>query len=71
MKEIIFTGWNVWRIIRLILAIIFLVAGFWQTDYFLAAGGGFVFMQALFNAGCCTGGHCGVNYNGNNCNIEK
>ena len=58
MKNMILNNWNAWRIIRLVLSIVFVVAGFMNTDYFLAAGGGFIFFQALFNTGCCAMGNC-------------
>lgn len=58
MKELILNNWNAWRIIRMVLSIVFIVAGFMNLDYFLVAGGGFIFFQALFNTGCCAAGNC-------------
>jgi hypothetical protein len=72
MKELILTNWNLWRIVRLVLGVLFVVAGIVNTDYLLAAGGGFVLFQAIFNAGCCsTGGNCSVNYDKNKENNDK
>lgn len=54
----ILNNWNAWRIIRLALSVVFLISGFMNSDYFLAAGGGFILFQALFNKGCCAVGNC-------------
>lgn len=58
MKEMIFKNWNAWRVIRLVLSIIFVVAGFMNADYFLVAGGVFILFQSVFNTGCCATGNC-------------
>ena len=58
MKEVLISNWNAWRIIRLILSVVFIAAGFMNADYFLVAGGGFILFQALFNTGCCAVGNC-------------
>lgn len=58
MKDNILKNWNAWRIIRLILSIVFFVAGITNADYFLVAGGIFILFQAVFNTGCCATGNC-------------
>lgn len=62
MKESFLTNWNAWRVIRLLLSIIFIIAGAVNLDYFLIAGGIFILYQAVFNTGCCAVGNCEVNY---------
>lgn len=58
MKEAVLKNWNAWRIIRLALSVIFVIAGIVNADYFLVAGGIFVMFQAVFNTGCCATGNC-------------
>lgn len=62
MKEILLSNWNTWRIIRLILSVIFVVSGIVRSDYFLITAGVFVMYQAVLNAGCCSGGNCNIDY---------
>ncbi len=62
MKDIIFKNWNAWRLIRLALSVVFVIAGIVEADYFLIAGGIFIMYQAVFNTGCCSTGNCEVNY---------
>lgn len=56
MKKINLGTWNLWRSTRLILGILFLVAGFIQADYILAAAGVFLIVHAWINscAACVT-----------------
>lgn len=63
MKARILSNWNLWRITRLILSLIFILNGLIKADYILLTGGVFLLIHALFNA-CVT---C-VN---NNCEIPK
>lgn len=58
MKETILKNWNVWRIIRLILSIVVVIAGITNADNFLVAGGVFILFQSVFNTGCCATGNC-------------
>lgn len=58
----VMSNWNAWRLIRLILSLVFVVYGIIQTDYYLIAGGIFIMYQAVFNTGCCANGNCEVNY---------
>ena len=58
MKDKFFSNWNAWRIVRLVLSVVFVIAGAVNTDYFLVAGGIFILFQAVFNTGCCATGTC-------------
>lgn len=69
MKDIkarLLSNWNTWRIIRLILSIVFIVNGIISLDYILIASGVFLFGHALLNA-CltCTGDNCEIPQNKN------
>lgn len=57
MKNILLTNWTVWRIIKLILSIVFLVGAVHQSDYILGAGAIYLFINSIFNT-CKT---CHVN----------
>lgn len=61
MKELLLKNWTLWRIARLVLAIVFIVNGIIKADTILLVGGGFLFMHALLNA-CvsCAGGSCEI-----------
>jgi len=61
MKELLFNNWSLWRIIRFVLSIIFMVNGIIKADYFLLAGGVFLFIHAFLNVcSTCASGNCEV-----------
>lgn len=64
MKDIkgrLLSNWNLWRIIRLVLSIVFIVNGIINLDYILLVGGIFLLGHALLNA-CltCVGENCEI-----------
>jgi hypothetical protein len=60
MRNLLMTGWNFMRVIRLILGAMLLIQAI-QTK-FVAAGllGGLLLFQAISNTGCCGAGGCAV-----------
>lgn len=61
MKELIFTNWNLWRIIRMAMSLLFIINGIIRTDWILIGSGGFLFFHALLNVcGSCAGGSCEI-----------
>ncbi|MDP3558457.1 MAG: hypothetical protein Q8T03_13875 [Bacteroidota bacterium] len=61
MKERLLKNWTLWRIIRFVLAITFIVIGIIKIDYILILAGAFLMFQALANT-CvsCVGGNCEI-----------
>lgn len=58
LKNIVFTGWNSARLIRLGLAVLLLVQFFITGDSLLLFFGMFLSVQSLLNVGCCAGNTC-------------
>ncbi|WP_396166828.1 hypothetical protein [Flavobacterium sp.] len=56
MKNILFTNWNIMRIIRLAFAIILFVQAAQKFEWYLVIFGLFFLIQALFNFGCGANG---------------
>ena len=63
IKSKLMTPWNLWRIIRAVLSIIFIVNGIIKADYILLFGGVFLLIHAVMNA-------C-VAYADGNCEIPQ
>ncbi|MHB1921586.1 MAG: hypothetical protein ACYCOO_05055 [Chitinophagaceae bacterium] len=61
IRQIVFSGWNLMRWLRLGIGSYFLISGLRQPDNLMALIGGFFLFQAIFNVGCCGSGGCGVN----------
>lgn len=61
MKYRLLYNWNLWRIIRVILSLLFIVSGIITLDYILVIAGVFLFIQALLNT-CisCVNQNCKV-----------
>jgi len=61
IKARLLSNWNLWRIIRLVLSIVFIVSGIINLDYILLASGVFLLGHALLNA-CltCVNGNCQI-----------
>ncbi len=61
LKQRLSSNWNLWRITRLVLSIVFIVYGIVNLDYILLAGGVFLLGQAIFNT-CvtCATGNCEI-----------
>jgi hypothetical protein len=53
-------GWNVFRIIRLLIGIAALVQGIIQKEGLVLVAGSWILFGALFNRGCCGSGGCTV-----------
>jgi hypothetical protein len=53
-------GWNVFRIIRLLIGIAALVQGIIQKEGLVLVAGSWILLGALFNRGCCGSGGCTV-----------
>ena len=66
IKARLLSNWNLWRITRLVLSIVFIVSGIINLDYILLASGVFLLGHALLNA-CltCVGGNCEIPQNKN------
>ena len=62
-KQILFTGWNFMRWLRLILGIIIAAQGIKLHDAVSGFIGEFFLFQALSNTGCCGMGACSVPLN--------
>lgn len=71
MLNTLLSGWNILRIIRLILGVMLLVQAF-QTKFW-GAGllGSLLLFQAITNTGCCGAGGCGVPVSENNKNTKS
>ncbi len=53
-------GWNVFRIIRLLIGMIALVQGIIQKEGLMLLAGSWILFSALFNKGCCGPAGCSV-----------
>ncbi len=60
IKDILLSGWNLNRGIRLILGIAILFQYFQQPDIFILMIGLMLILQALFNVACCSNGNCRI-----------
>lgn len=61
MKQLLLSNWNLWRVVRLILSIVFIIEGFIKADNILLVGGVFLFAHAILNAcATCVGGSCEI-----------
>jgi hypothetical protein len=61
IKARLLSNWNLWRITRLVLSIVFVISGIINLDYILLASGVFLLGQAVFNT-CvtCVSGNCEI-----------
>jgi Zn-dependent membrane protease YugP len=66
LKQRLSSNWNLWRVIRLVLSIVFIVNGIIISDYILLLGGVFLLGQAVLNT-CvtCVSGNCEIPQNQN------
>jgi hypothetical protein len=66
LKIRLLSNWNLWRVVRLVLSIVFIFNGIINLDYVLLASGVFILGHALLNA-CisCAGGNCEIPQNKN------
>lgn len=60
MKTLILRGWTAWRIIRMLLGLVFISAGIYRNEYILIAAGAYLSILSFFNLGCA-GGSCNTN----------
>ena len=61
IKQRLSTNWSLWRIIRFVLSILFIISGIIATDYILILAGVFLLGQAILNT-CvtCASGNCEI-----------
>jgi len=61
IKARLLSNWNLWRITRLVLSIVFIVSGIINLDYILMLAGVFLLGQAIINT-CvtCVSGNCEI-----------
>jgi hypothetical protein len=59
MKRVLI-GWNVFRVVRLLIGMAALVQGIVQKEVLVLAAGSWILFGALFNLGCCGSGGCAV-----------
>ena len=59
MKSLLI-GWNVMRVVRLLIGLAALVQGIIQKEGLLLAAGGWILFGAIFNVGCCGPNGCAV-----------
>ena len=61
MKNLLLKNWTLWRMARMVFAIVFIVAGIIRYDTVLTLGGVFLFFHALLNrCAACVGNSCDV-----------
>ena len=54
------TGWNVFRVVRLLIGLTAVVQGIVQKEVLVLAAGIWLLFGALFNVGCCGSGGCTI-----------
>ena len=61
IKARLLSNWNLWRITRLVLSIVFVISGIIAIDYILILAGVFLLGQAVINT-CvtCVSGKCEI-----------
>lgn len=61
IKQRLLKNWTPWRILRVVLAVLFFTIGIIKLDYMLIAAGAFLLIQAIVNT-CvsCIGGNCEI-----------
>ena len=61
LKQRLSSNWNLWRIIRLVLSVLFIISGIIAIDYILILAGVFLLGQAVLNT-CvtCVSGNCEI-----------
>lgn len=57
-KHIITRNWNLMRVIRLALSVFLLIESVRNYDVMLSVIGSVLFLQSVFNLGCCSNGAC-------------
>lgn len=61
IKARLLSNWSLWRIIRLVLSVLFIISGIIAIDYILILAGVFLLGQAVLNT-CvtCVSGNCEI-----------
>lgn len=54
------TGWNLSRVVRLLIGLAAVVQGIIQKEGLVLAAGGWILVGAVFNFGCCGGSSCSI-----------
>lgn len=61
LKNLILKNWTLWRVIRMVLAFVFIINGALKSDTILITGGVFLFFHALLNTcAACSDGNCEI-----------
>ena len=60
MKAILFTRWNLMRVLRAAMGIAAILFAVRDHDYMLGAAGGLLIIMGVVNVGCCGVGACSV-----------
>ncbi len=61
LKHMLLKNWTIWRIVKMVLSLIFIINGIMRLDYILITGGVFLMIHTLLNAcAMCAGGNCEV-----------
>lgn len=63
MKTLLFSQWNLFRMLRLIAGVLIAVQGIYLHDWLLSIAGIAFTLLALFNISCCANGSCGNTVN--------
>ena len=64
-------GWNVMRLLRLILGLIIIVQGIRGNDWSFILLGSLFSLMPIFNVGCCGASGCNTSYVKTNKNIKE
>jgi uncharacterized membrane protein HdeD (DUF308 family) len=60
VKYRLMNNWHTMRIVRLALAVFFLIDAWKASDLLIALFGGLLLFQGIWNVGCCGAGSCEV-----------
>lgn len=62
MKEIVFTGWNFMRALRVVLGGVILYQSILAHDSMYGFAGALFMLTGIFNVGCCGAGGCSTGF---------
>ncbi len=58
MKQLVFTNWTFFRVLRLLIGIAIIIQAVMAKDTLFGFAGLLFTVMAIFNAGCCGAGGC-------------
>ena len=61
LMKTLFSNWNLFRVLRLVLGIVAIIQGFADNETIFAVAGGLITLMAIGNIGCCGASRCAVN----------